>query len=872
MASFMSAITLLGVSAETYYYGMQFIVINISYGIATPIASRLYLPVFFGLQKTSTYEYLELRFGPHIRMLASLTYTLQMVLYNGIVLYAPAIVLEAVTGLDRLISILVVGLVCTFYSTLGGMKAVLFTDLLQSLLMFGAVFSVVQRLLTVKTLEQSQKCLWWSWPVLSVLSFATCLSGIGMFAVYKDCDPFTSHEIAALAACAYGLVFLALAFLAEYLGGILQAALTIFGAVGGPLFGVFTLGMFTTYANQRGVSIGLLTGMAVTLWISFGGPRPMAEKLPLSVEGCGFNVTRTPTAISNPGDYLYPYRVSYLWTRSVVSVAWRQQQPWEREGREHPDPALFTPPLARVLRQRFGDKQAQEYLLADRNQSTLPVAVSLMASFMSAITLLGVSAENYYFGMMFFIMNIGYLIGTPIASRLYLPVFFGLQKTSTYEYLELRFGPRIRVLASLTYSVQMILYSGVVLYAPAIVLESVTGLDRLVSILLVGLVCTFYSTLGGMKAVLYTDLLQSLLMFAAVFAVLVFTSMDLGGFDKIFVIAREGGRLDFSSISIDPTERHTWWALLLAGTITFLSLYAVNQTQVQRLLTVSTLEQSQNCLWWSWPVLAALSLVTCISGLGMYAVYRECDPYTSGSISAIDQLMPYYVVDAMRAVPGLAGLFVAGIFSASLSTVSSSCNSLAAVTLADYISRWCKVKDAYIMWLTKILACVYGLVFLTMAYLAQYLGGILQASLTIFGAVGGPVLGVFTLGMFTTFANELGVSVALVSGIALTLWINLGGPRPAAVRLPLSVEGCAFNVTLPAPVVTDPSDYFYLYRISYLWTSPIGLVWVLLVGSVVSLLWRHKQPWEREGKDHPDPALFTPPLARRLRARMNFRQ
>lgn len=169
-----------------------------------------------------------------------------------------------------------------------------------------------------------------------------------------------------------------------------------------------------------------------------------------------------------------------------------------------------------------------------------------MASFMSSITLLGVSSENYYYGMMFFIMNIGYLAGTPIASRFYLPVFFGLQKTSTYEYLELRFGPRIRMLASLTYSVQMIFYNGVVLYAPALVLEAITGLDRILSVVLVGLVCTFYSTLGGMKAVLYTDLLQSALMFIAVFSVLVFTSIDLGGFDKIFIIAWEGGRLDFS--------------------------------------------------------------------------------------------------------------------------------------------------------------------------------------------------------------------------------------------------------------------------------------------------------------------------------------
>lgn len=178
--------------------------------------------------------------------------------------------------------------------------------------------------------------------------------------------------------------------------------------------------------------------------------------------------------------------------------------------------------------------------------SIFPVAVSLMASFMSAITLLGLSAENYYFGMQFAVINVAYGIATPIASRLYLPVFFGLQKTSTYEYLELRFGPRIRMLASLTYTLQMVMYNGIVLYAPAIVLESVTGLDRLISILVVGLVCTFYSSLGGMKAVLFTDLLQSFLMFGAVFSVVIFGSVQLGGFDQVIIKARDGGRLDFS--------------------------------------------------------------------------------------------------------------------------------------------------------------------------------------------------------------------------------------------------------------------------------------------------------------------------------------
>ncbi|XP_045494432.1 putative sodium-dependent multivitamin transporter [Colias croceus] len=521
-----------------------------------------------------------------------------------------------------------------------------------------------------------------------------------------------------------------------------------------------------------------------------------------------------------------------------------------------------------------GGKQRtnEEYLMANRNMSIFPVAVSLMASFVSAITILGLSAENYYYGMQFAVINISYFLATPIASRYYLPVFFGLQKTSTYEYLELRFGPRIRTLASLTYTFQMILYNGVVLYAPAIVLESVTGLDRLISILVVGLACTFYSTIGGMKAVLFTDLLQSFLMLSAVVSVVIFASIQVGGFGNIFVIAKERGRLDFTNFSLDPTERHTWWSLIVGGFITYLSLYAVNHTQVQRLLTVSTLSRSQMCLWWSWPVLSILSIVTCTSGLAIYAVYKDCDPSLTKNIAGIDQLMPYYVVDAMRSVPGLAGLFVAGIFSASLSTVSASCNALAAVTLTDYVSRWCKINDLYIPWLTKIAACGFGLLFLALAFLAEHLGGVLQAALTIFGVVGGPLFGVFTLGMFTTYATEMGVSTALLSGMSVTLWMSFGSPRPVPVKLPLNVDSCPYNVTLTPTTTSNPSDYFYLYRISYMWTSPIGFVWVLVVGSLVSLVWRHTQPWQRAGRPHPDPALFTPPLANYLRAKYNVQE
>lgn len=147
-------------------------------------------------------------------------------------------------------------------------------------------------------------------------------------------------------------------------------------------------------------------------------------------------------------------------------------------------------------------------MLANGSMSFLPVAFSLMASFMSAITILGVSSENYMYGTQFVVINLAYVIGTPIVAYVYLPVFYRLKALSVYEYLEHRFGKATRLVASAAFSLQMILYMGIVLYAPSLALSAVTGLNKVGAILSVGFVCTFYSTIGGMKAVLITDVFQ----------------------------------------------------------------------------------------------------------------------------------------------------------------------------------------------------------------------------------------------------------------------------------------------------------------------------------------------------------------------------
>ncbi|XP_065219454.1 putative sodium-dependent multivitamin transporter isoform X3 [Planococcus citri] len=469
-----------------------------------------------------------------------------------------------------------------------------------------------------------------------------------------------------------------------------------------------------------------------------------------------------------------------------------------------------------------------------------------MASFMSSISILGGDAEVFNYGTHFYTINIGCQIGILIAMVCYVPVFLKLESVSMYQYLELRFGKTLRIVSSSAFIVQMILYMSIVLVAPSIALQIITQMPYVTCILIVGFVCTFYSTIGGIKAVILTDLFQGSLMFISLFCVFITAYLHFGGFSKVFEIARDHGRLDFGNFSFDPTVRHSWFSTLVGGAIQGITLNGINQTQIQRYRTLKNRKAVNRSILYFGPIMIALSLCTMMTGLIVFARYHDCDPQRSGKILKTDQVLPLYVIDNFE-LPGLSGLFVAGIFSAALSTISPLLNSLAAVTVEDYFKPiYFKVKGKQFKQKTsiisQILSLTYGSLCIIIALLTLNMKSMLTAAIVVFNVVGGPILGMFSLGIFVPLANQWGTLVGFISGLIVTSWISIGQPRPPPVPLPTRVDGCPagtvlLNQTTP---ILGRENYPYLFRISYLFYGVIGFSVTFFLGILFSLIFRSK--------------------------------
>ncbi|XP_078540782.1 sodium-coupled monocarboxylate transporter 2-like [Lissotriton helveticus] len=505
-------------------------------------------------------------------------------------------------------------------------------------------------------------------------------------------------------------------------------------------------------------------------------------------------------------------------------------------------------------------RTAGDFLVAGKQLTCGPVALSLTASLMSAVTILGTPADVYRFGACYAVFFLPYTFAIIITSELFVPVFYRSGITSTYEYVELRFNKVVRCAATGIYLVQTSLYTGVVIYAPALALNQVTGLDLWGAVFATGIVCTFYCTLGGLKAVVWTDAFQMVVMIVGFLSVLIQGTIINNGTTNIWNINNNGSRLNVFDFDTDPLRRHTFWTIAVGGTFTWSAIYGVNQTTIQKCISCKSELHAKLALYLNLLGLWIILICAVFSGLLMYAHFRSCDPWTAGFISAPDQLLPYYVMDVFTKMPGLPGLFVACAFSGTLSTVAGSINGLATVTYEDFVKSCCKnISDRKGAWISKGLCVLFGVLCTSMAVVASFMGGIIQAAGSIHGMCGGPMLGLFTLGIVFPWTNWKGALGGLFTGITLAFWVAIGAfiyPAPLTKSRPLELDtsGCkVFNEsmysTVIAPTAAQPfrpelADTWY--SLSYLYISAVGCLSCIIAGLLISFITGYQRPEDVE--------------------------
>ncbi|XP_078050253.1 sodium-coupled monocarboxylate transporter 2 isoform X1 [Augochlora pura] len=519
----------------------------------------------------------------------------------------------------------------------------------------------------------------------------------------------------------------------------------------------------------------------------------------------------------------------------------------------------------------------REYLVGGQNMSIFPISMSLIASYISGISILGLPAEMYVFGTQFWCGVISDSFVSLTMAFVYLPVFYGLGITSSYEYLKLRFNDAVRLMGCVIFLIKMLLYIPLVIYVPALAFNQVSGINLHAVALLVCVVCIFYTTLGGLKAVVWTDAIQTIVMFGGVIIVAVYGTHRVGGFDVVWQRNRDTDRIEFFNMDLDPTTRHTFWSVVVGNYLNWLASCSVNQAMVQRCLAMPNLKMANATITIMAIGIIIIVSLCCYTGLVVFAAFHDCDPVKTKQIGKSDQLLPFYVMELSTSIPGLPGLFVACVFSAALSTMSTGLNSMSGVIFEDMIKPWLRgpISDTAASRTMKATVIVIGIVCMALVFLVEKLGGLIQAGKSLSSITAGPLLGMFTLGMFFPSANSAGAMVGGLVGLALVAWISLG--TQAAVSTgeivfpakPVSIEGCpesiknrVGNLTTIADIVSREQP-FLLYRMSYLWYTWVGFLIAISIGLLVS--WITGSNRCKPG----DEKLYTPAVRRFLRSKVD---
>ena len=454
----------------------------------------------------------------------------------------------------------------------------------------------------------------------------------------------------------------------------------------------------------------------------------------------------------------------------------------------------------------FARKQenSEEYFVGSRRMNWFMVGVSLFATAFSSLSFVALPKEgaysNYHLLLTYLCIP---LVITPLLAWLFVPLYFRLGVTSVYEYLQVRFNRSMRRLGTVLFALYAVGWMGSMVYATGLVLKAVLQLDDTQftwTLVAVGLFATCYTALGGIRAVIWTDVLQAATLGGGMLLVLILAVQRIdGGMATIVHLGMEHDKFQMFDMSLDLTRPGTFLAACSLALFAYLPGYTTSQVTVQRYVCMRNLSEARRGLLINALVATLVAILFFFVGTTLFAYYHQGGGPGFPELEKQDQLMPYFVLTELRCA-GLTGLLVAGLFAAVMSTIDSGINSLTAVVVYDWLSG----RDLPVA-VSRLLCCLFGVAVIGAALIAPHLErDVIGIISVVSGTFLGLLLAVFLMGMLVPRANTGGAMVGLLAGAASLMYVwtqtdICGWWYGAFTCVPAFVVGVGASYLFPAP-------------------------------------------------------------------------
>jgi solute:Na+ symporter, SSS family len=416
------------------------------------------------------------------------------------------------------------------------------------------------------------------------------------------------------------------------------------------------------------------------------------------------------------------------------------------------------------------EKTTHDFFLGGQRVPWWAAGMSIFGTQLSAITFMAIPAKSFATDWTFILVNACIVLITPAVVWFYLPFFRGLNITTAYEYLERRFNLWLRLFGSLSFLLFQLGRMGIVLFLPAIALSTVTGLDIYLCIVVMGVLCTVYTVLGGIEAVIWTDVLQVIVLIGGALLSLLIIVTDIdGGFGRLLELGQADEKFHTFTWSWDYTLTAVW-VVVIGNLLAQLVPYTTDQTVIQRYLTTKDQRAAAQAIWTNAALTIPAAFIFFGVGTALYVFYKV-NPADLHPLLQNDAIFPWFVAQQLPA--GISGIVIAGLFAAAMSSLDSSMNSVSAVITTDYHSRLGSqhTSERSRLFMARVITVILGVI--ATATAAAMAGSEIKSLwdlfLKILGLFGGSVAGIFALGIFTTRANSAGALGGALAGV-VAVW------------------------------------------------------------------------------------------------------